>query len=108
MNINFNIMNNRTKYSAEFKLKAIELSKNSDNIKDVAVSLGISAALLYRWRKEYFSREGKGEVFPGMGKSTGILNPEWEELKRLRRENKHLKEERDILKKAVSIFSKKD
>jgi len=59
------------------------LNEKSDNIKDTAISLGIDGALLYRWRKEYFKREGKGEVFPGVGKLIGILNPEREELKRL-------------------------
>ena len=101
-------MGTRTKFSKYFKLKAVHLSETSDNIKDLAISLGIDGALLYRWRKGYFKREGKSVVFPGVGKSTGILDPEREELKRLRGENKDLKEERDILKKAVSIFSKND
>jgi transposase len=96
-------MNNRTRFSKEFKLKVIDLSEKSYNINDVAISLGINEALLYRWIKEYFKREGKGDVFPGVGKSVGILDPEREELKCLRKENKDLKEERDILKKAVSI-----
>ena len=38
-------------------------------------------ALLYRWRKEYFKREDNGEVFPGIGKSKGILAHKREELK---------------------------
>ena len=97
-------MKQRVTISKEFKLKAVTLSENRDNIEDLAISLGINPALLYRWRKEYFEREGKGEVFPGVGNSTGIIDPEREELKRLRRKNKDLKEERDILKKAVSIF----
>jgi transposase len=97
-------MKKRIKFSKEFKLKAVHLSEKSDNIQDVATSLGISGGLLYRWRKEYFDREGKGEVFPGFGKSTGILDREREELKRLRKENKDIKEERDILKKTVRIF----
>ena len=101
-------MSKRTKFSQDFKLKAVHLNEQSDNIKDLAISLGINEALLYRWRKEYFKREGKGEVFPGVGKSAGILDTEREELKRLRKENKGLKEERDILKKVVSIFSKND
>jgi transposase len=80
------------------------LSEKSDSIQEVASSLGISEGLLYRWRKEYFDREGKGEVFPFVGRSKGILDPEREELKRLRKENKDIKEERDLLKKAVRIF----
>ena len=56
------------------------MSEKSDNIKYLAISLVRDGALLYRWRKEYFKREGKGEIFPGVGKSTGILDPEQEEL----------------------------
>jgi len=63
-------MGKRTKFSKDFKLKAVHLSLKSDNIKDLAISLGIDGALLYRWRKEYFKREGEGEVFPGVGKYT--------------------------------------
>ena len=69
-------MATRTKFSKYFKLKAVHLSETSDNIKDLAISLGIDGALLYRWRKGYFKREGKSVVFPGVGKSTGILDPE--------------------------------
>ena len=76
-------MKKRIKFSKEFKLKAVHLSEKSDNIQDVAISLGISGGLLYQWRKEYFDRE---------------------DLKLLRKKNKDMKEERDILKKAVCIF----
>ena len=99
-------MRNRRQYSKEFKLNAIKLSNESDCIKDVAISLGIRSSMLYKWRKEYY-KQGT-EVFPGVGKSTGIVSAEKEELNRLRKENRDLKMERDILKKAVSIFSKSD
>ena len=99
-------MRTRKKFSKEFKLKAIEMSNNSDNIKEVAISLGIRDALLYRWRKEFYEKEG--EVFPGGGSVGDTSNPEREELRRLRKENRDLKLERDILKKAVGIFSKND
>ena len=56
-------MNKRIKFSKDFKLKAVHLSEKSDSIQDVAISLGIREALFYRWRKEYFTREGKGDVF---------------------------------------------
>jgi len=46
--------------------------------------------------------EGKIDPFPGKGR----LSPEDEELRQLRRENNRLRMERDILKKAVAIFSK--
>ena len=99
-------MRTRKKFSKEFKLKAIEMSNKSDNIKGVAISLGIRDALLYRWRKEFYEKEG--EVFLGGGSSGDTSNPEREELRRLRKENRDLKLERDILKKAVGIFSKND
>ena len=51
----------KKEFSKEFKLKAIEMSNKSDSIKDVAISLGIREALLYRWRKEFYQKEG--EVF---------------------------------------------
>jgi transposase len=94
------------KFSQEFKPKAIEMSNKSDNIKDVSISLGIREALLYPWRKEFYEKEG--EVFSGSGYASTLQDPEKEELLRLRKENRDLKLERDILKKAVGIFSKND
>ena len=94
------------KFSKEFKLKAIEMSNKSDSIKEVAISLGIREPLLYRWRKEFYQKED--EVFTGSGVASTIQDVEKEELPRLRKENRDLKLERDILKKAVGIFSKND
>jgi transposase len=99
-------MKARKKFSKEFKLKAVEMSNKSDCIKDVAISLGIQEALLYRWRKEFYEKEG--DVFPGVGVASTLQDAEKEELRRLRKENRDLKMERDILKKAVGIFSKND
>ena len=99
-------MKTRKTFSKEFKLKAIEMSNNSDSIKDVAISLGIREALLYRWRKEFYQKEG--EVFTGSGVTSTLPDVEKEELRRLQKENRDLKLERDILKKAVGIFSKND
>jgi transposase len=52
--------------------------------------LGINENVLYRWIKHY--REDPQNAFPGKGK----LKPEYEELRRLRREMADVKEERDI------------
>ncbi len=99
-------MKARKKISKESKLKAIEMSNKSDSIKDVTISLGIREALLYRWRKEFYQKEGG--VFSGSGVKSTIQDAEKEELRRLRRENRDLKLERKILKKVVGIFSKND
>ena len=99
-------MKARKKFIKEFKLKAIEMSNKSDSIKDVAISLGIREALLYCWRIEFYQKEG--EVFSGSWVASTMQDAEKEELRRLRKENRNLKLERDILKKAVGIFSKND
>lgn len=90
----------RRKYSKEFKLEAIQLAEARDNTSEVARNLGIKADILNRWIREY--KEDQEHAFPGLGK---LKEPE-EELRRLRKELADTKMERDILKKALSIFSK--
>jgi transposase len=65
----------------------------------VARDIGIAENLLHRWKKKY--EEGNAEPFPGKNR----LSPEDDELRQLRRENKRLRMECDILNKAVNIFS---
>jgi len=90
----------RRQYTKEFKTEAVRLViEEGRTISEVARDLGINENLLHRWKKK--SEEGKIEPFPGKGR----LSPEDEELRQLRRENKRLRMERDILKKAVAIFS---
>jgi transposase len=67
----------------------------------VARDLGISESLLYRWRDEF--RESESEAFPGQGH----MSSEQEELRRLRRQLADVTEERDILKKALAVFSRR-
>jgi len=94
----------RRTFTKEFKESAVDLMQSSGKTA-VAVSrdLGIRAELLYRWKNEYHTNNGK--AFPGSGHQS--LSETEMELKRLRRENRELEEERDILKKALAIFSKK-
>ena len=94
----------RKKYDKEFKQKAVELSYARGNAKEIADELGILAELLYRWRREYQKYENNS--FPGKGKPK--MTDLEKENARLRKELRDAKMERDILKKAVSIFSKSD
>lgn len=94
----------RQKYDREFKRKAVELSFARGNAKEIADELGIRHELLYRWRREFQKYDNNS--FPGQGKP---------KMTDLERENAQLKKalrdaqmERDILKKAVSIFSRSD
>ena len=91
---------NRRQYTKEFKIEAVRLIVEEGRpISEVARELGTAQSLLHRWKKK--SEEGKIDPFPGQGR----LSPEDEELRRLRRENKRLRMEHEILKKAVAIFS---
>ena len=92
----------RRKYDREFKLEAVRLSHEPGrSVSGVARNLGISANVLHRWRRQL--ADGGERAFPGKGHMT----PEQEELRRLRRELADVTEERDILKKALAVFSRR-
>jgi len=94
----------RKSYSKEFKEKAVELSNVRGNAREIASELGIRAELLYRWRAE--AKNSPGLAFGGNGKKQ--LTPEQDELARLKKKLADAEMERDILKKAVGIFSAND
>jgi transposase len=84
-------------YPTEFKAEAVELYRTSDKpIRDVAHDLGVSAESLRRWVVQHDVDTGKRE---------GLTTEEHEELRQLRRENRRLKMEREILKKAAAFFA---
>src|SRR5579863_604510 len=96
----------KKKYTMEFKLEAIRLSNESGKpVTQVARDLNIPPVILYRWRDE-LHRDG-GKAFPGKGKKTNVSAGKLE-LERLHRENKQLREERDILKKSLVFFAKEE
>ena len=91
----------RRKYDKEFKIQAVKLLLESGKTADeVAENLGINSGNLTRWKREY--REDAESAFRGKGR----LKPDEEELRRLKKENADLKQEREILKKALAIFSR--
>ncbi len=94
----------RKTYSKEFKQKAVELSNVRGNVQEIARELDIIPELIYRWRKELALRPGL--AFGGNGKKQ--LTEEQKELARLNRALEDMTMERDILKKAVRIFSVSD
>ena len=87
-------------YSSQFKQDAVKLAVESDlPVAQTARNLGVNPNSLYTWIAKYHQPESPSN------KGTGEKHPH-EELKRLRRENTQLKEERDILKKAAAYFAK--
>jgi transposase len=92
----------RRKVTKEFKETAVQLSFQEGNtIQKVSKDLGIPYNLLQRWRTEM--KENPKYCFPGNGK---LKEPE-NELRRLQKELNEVKLEREILKKAVAIFSRR-
>ena len=88
------------RYDKEFKIEAIRLASEPGNTQTgIERDLGISPGIISRWKRELLN-DGE-HAFPGKGQ----LKPDDAELRRLKRENEKLRRERDILKKAVAIFS---
>lgn len=83
------------RYSEEFKQEAVRLYKASGGgYRKTAEELGISAFALRKWVSDEGGASSKGAA------------SESEELKRLKRENRILREERDILRKAAAFFAR--
>lgn len=94
----------RKHYEASFKEHAVKLSYERSNLIELAKELGISAQLIYRWRKES-ERFGSGS-FPGNGKPK--LTAEEKELIELKEKMRRIELENEILKKALHIISRDD
>ena len=95
---------NWRQYSGEFKKDAVWHSLRSEKtIVEIAQDLGIAHSNLNRWRTQY--RKNGELAFPGNDKQRHILQEE--EIKRLKKELYDVRQERDILKKALAIFWKK-
>lgn len=87
----------RRVFTEEFKRDAVRLAEERGNVSQVARDLGLHESVLTRWRRKLEAEPER--PFPGHG------NPQDPELARLRRENARLKEDNEILKKAVGIFT---
>lgn len=87
-------------YPAEFKAEAIQLARSgTKSLPALAADLGVSTEALRSWLRQADADAGQGP--PG-----ALTTDEREELRRLRRENQVLKQEREILKKAAAFFAK--
>jgi transposase len=94
--------NTRKSYTKEFKLEAIQLADTSGkSISQVERELGLPKGSIFRW-KQALARQGE-EAFPGKGH----LPATEEQVRQLERENLILRQERDILKKAIAVLSPK-
>lgn len=87
----------RPPYPPEFRREAVQLVRSGRSVKDVAESLGCSDQSLHNWVKQ--------EQLDRHERDDGLTSDEREELRRLRRENARLKQEREILKRAAVFFA---
>lgn len=89
------------KYTKEFKVETLELARTSGKSdSQLERELGLSRGCLYTWRKQ-LERDGE-QAFPGKGR----LKPDDEYVRSLERELAIVQQERDILKKALAIFTR--
>ncbi len=90
----------RRQFTREFKVEAVKLTTEGGmTIAKVARDLDVGQNVLQRWKKQFTT--DPIYAFPGQGR----LKPDDEELRQLRLENARLRQERDILKKAIAICS---
>jgi transposase len=90
-------------FTREFKLTAVQLvTEKGKPVGTVARDLDIHPNLLHLWRREFLRKGDK--AFTGKGR----VKPENAEIRKLRKELEKVKEQRDILKKALAVFSKQD
>ncbi len=93
----------RKVYSKEFKINAVKMIlQGGRKASEVARDLDIQENMLYLWKRKYI--EDEQESFPGKGN----LKDRDAYIRQLERENKRLKDERDILKKAAIFFAQEE
>ena len=94
----------RRTFDTEFKLMIIDLINSEQKVSKISESYWLNDAMIRRWKKEFINPDQPS--FTGNG--VVALSPEEKEIRQLKRELKDAQMERDILKKAVGIFSKTD
>lgn len=87
----------RKPYPLEFRAEAVRLVRGGSTLSQVARELGVSAESIRHWMKQQDIDQGR--------RADGLVTEEREELRRLRRENQVLREEREILVKASTFFA---
>jgi len=95
----------RKKYTKAQKLEIINLSyEEGQRIADLAVRFNISTNTIYNWRNQF--KKHQDDAFPGKG--IKVMSKSEREVEKLKKQLREAQLERDILKKAIGIFSKRD
>lgn len=91
-------MDRHRKYSDEFKREAVAQAESGRNVRQLARELGLSPGLIYKWRERYQVVEEQLEPSAGRAESA--------QVRELKRQLAIMTQERDILKKAIQVFSR--
>ena len=92
----------RRKFTPEFKAETVELIRTSDkSIGQICRELDLTETAVRRWLQQ-------AEIDAGRGPTGALTTEEREELRRLRKENRQLRMEREILKRATVFFAKEN
>jgi len=92
----------RPRYTAEFKAEAVRLYREGGkSLAEAARDIGVAATSLAKWTRQT-------DIDAGQGPKGALTTEEREELVRLRRENRQVKQERDFLKKATAFFAREN
>ena len=95
----------RKQYTKEQKLEIIKLSyEEGQSIANIALRFNVSSNTIYNWRNQF--KKHQEDAFPGNG--IKIMSKSEREIENLKKQLREAQLERDILKKAIGIFSKKD
>ncbi|CAB1245683.1 transposase [Ruminococcaceae bacterium BL-4] len=88
-------------YSPEFKVQVCKrIIEGGEKVSQISIELDLHENTIYNWLNSYKARNGMAFI------GSGNIKPEEAEMKRLQRENKELREENEILKKAAAYFAR--
>ena len=94
-------MKKNKRYTEEFKREVLEMAASKEiSVAQLARDLGIAPSLIYKWRERYRVDGESGDLKPSAEREAEA------EIRRLKRELSVVKQERDILKKAIQVFSR--
>jgi transposase len=93
----FIVPRTRPPYPDEFRREALAMLRAGRSPRELAEALGVSEQTFRNWRRQ--------DQIDRHERDDGLTSDEREELRRLRRENARLKQERDLLKRAAAFFA---
>lgn len=96
----------RRKYDAEFKSDVVKMVLGGRSIRELSASMDLNENMIHRWRSEYYASLGSSGPVAGPSEGVNIPAVSGAEHERIKARLREVEQERDILKKALGIFSR--